>query len=372
MSKKFAVLFCAMFVVFITTCFALNVFSSDREFSDIENRPLAQKPEFSTKELFYGQWTENYEKYITDQFAFRDEWVGGKYVSERLLLKRENNGIYFAGGNRLIARFDIPEAKRLENNFLAVDKLAQKTGLPTKLMLAPTSAHVYKDALPKYAPSYDQNLLFERAKQLKKAEYIDVQENLIKNKEDYIYYRTDHHWTTTGAYIAYKDYMKAVGRESEILPWKDLQKIRKEIPDFVGTLASQSGARGYSPDTIDYYNFENLVDKEPEKPAGPIYDLSFADKKGKYSIFFGGDSPLHVITNTDESAKGTLMVLKDSFANSILPFLAQHYKEIHVFDPRYNRLDIKTYAETWGIEEILVMYQTGNFATDVNVGLIGK
>ena len=128
----------------------------------MENRTLAQRPEFSLSSFFSGQWARDSEAYLTDQFPLRDTWVGLKYICERAMLRQENNGVYFAG-NRLIARFDPPEESRVESNFAAVDQLAQNTNLPVRLLLAPTSAYVYRDLLPKNAPSYDQQALFNRA-----------------------------------------------------------------------------------------------------------------------------------------------------------------------------------------------------------------
>ena len=139
MSKKQSIALCGLFVLFILVCAVLNLCWPDREFSPMENRTLAQRPDFSWKGLFSGEWTQDFETYLTDQFPLRDTWVGLKYICERAMLKQENNGIYFAG-DRLIARFDPPDETRVEQNFAAIDALAQNTGLPTRFMLVPTSA----------------------------------------------------------------------------------------------------------------------------------------------------------------------------------------------------------------------------------------
>ena len=184
--------------------------------------------------------------------------MGLKYICERAMLKQENNGIYFAG-DRLIARFDPPDETRVEQNFAAIDALAQNTGLPTRFMLVPTSAYIYQDELPANAPSYDQQQLLDRASQLQQAENIPVAQALLDAREEYIYYRTDHHWTTKGAYLAYEAYMKAAGREDEILTQEELEAVKQETPDFYGTLYSQAGARFYEPDTITWYDFPGLT-----------------------------------------------------------------------------------------------------------------
>ena len=112
--------------------------------------------------------------------------------------------------------------------------------------------------------------------------------------------------------------------------------------------------------------------EQPDKEPSSIYDRSYLDQKDKYSLFFGGNPPALTIRNENPEAHGTLLVVKDSFANSLLPYLAESYEEIHVFDPRYNRTPISEYAAQCGADEILVLYQTGNFAEDVNVGLLSR
>ena len=260
----------------------------------------------------------------------------------------------------------------MEQNFAAIDALAQNTGLPTRFMLVPTSAYIYQDELPANAPSYDQQQLLDRASQLQQAENIPVHQALLDAREEYIYYRTDHHWTTKGAYLAYEAYMKAAGREDEILTQEELEAVKQETPDFYGTLYSQAGARFYEPDTITWYDFPGLTMEQPGKEPTSIYDRSYLDQKDKYSLFFGGNPPALTIRNENPEAHGTLLVVKDSFANSLLPYLAESYEEIYVFDPRYNRTPISEYAAQCGADEILVLYQTGNFAEDVNVGLLSR
>ncbi len=369
MKRKQAVLLCALFLAFLWGFLLLSLLTPSRSFSPMENRTLAQRPEFSLSSFFSGQWARDSEAYLTDQFPLRDTWVGLKYICERAMLRQENNGVYFAG-NRLIARFDPPEESRVESNFAAVDQLAQNTNLPVRLLLAPTSAYVYRDLLPKNAPSYDQQALFNRAEELKTAQNIPIAQLLLENREESIYYRTDHHWTTWGAYLAYAAYMEAAGRQEEIISPQQLEQYQKQATDFYGTLHSQSGARFYQPDTIVYYDFPGLTMEEPGEAPKPIYDLSFVDQKDKYSLFFGGNPPQFCIRNQDPQTHGTLLVVKDSFANSLLPYLALSYREIYVFDPRYNRDSLRQFAADCGADEILVLYQTANFAQDANIGLL--
>ena len=367
MSKKQSIALCGLFVLFILVCAVLNLCWPDREFSPMENRTLAQRPDFSWKGLFSGEWTQDFETYLTDQFPLRDTWVGLKYICERAMLKQENNGIYFAG-DRLIARFDPPDETRVEQNFAAIDALAQNTGLPTRFMLVPTSAYIYQDELPANAPSYDQQQLLDRASQLQQAENIPVAQALLDIREEYIYYRTDHHWTTKGAYLAYEAYMKAAGREDEILTQEELEAVKQETPDFYGTLYSQAGARFYEPDTITWYDFPGLTMEQPGKEPTSIYDRSYLDQKDKYSLFLDNLHPLVEITNDTAQTDRELVLIKDSYANSIVPFLVSHFKKIYVFDTRYYKEGPSAFIkEHPGVTDVVLLYNMNTLDTDTGI-----
>lgn len=355
-----AVLFC----LFLAGGLIWNLLTPARAFSPMENRTLAQKPEFSWQSLFSGSYTSEMETYLTDQFAGRDGWVGLKYYCERALLKTENNGVYFAGDSRLIERFDPPAEGRLESNLAAIADMQKNAGLPVHFSLIPTAAWVYREDLPQNAPSWDQQQLFDAAAQL--PQYFDLSQTLYDARGLPAFYRTDHHWTTAGAYTGYTVIARALGFEPLPLPEESVI-----VPDFYGTLYSQAGARGYAPDEIVYYGADGLslwVDGEEK----PFYDLSYADQKDKYSLFLGGNYPVCVIKNQNNPGGERLLLVKDSFSNSLVPFLARHFSEIHLIDPRYYRLPVSQYAAENGMDRILVLYQTKNFLQDTAIVLAAR
>lgn len=358
-----AVLLCAMFCVFITGGFLWNLLTPDRDFSPMENRTLAQKPEFSFKALFSGQYTADMETYLTDQFAGRDFWVGLKYFGERALLKTENNGVYFAKGGRLVERMDAPAAGRMEKNLAAIEALSQATGLPVHFSLIPSAAWVYREDLPKNAPSWDQGELLSAAAQLE--EYFDLSQ-VLYDARGTAFYRTDHHWTSQGAFAAYEVIVRQLGFEPLPLP-----ELLRSVPDFYGTLYSQAGARGYGPDVIDVYDAQGLT-LWANGEQKPFYDESFESKKDKYSLFLGGNYPVCVIKNGQNPEGGRLLLIKDSFSNSLVPFLARHYSEVHMIDPRYCKLPMSQYTSQFAFDDVLVLYQTKNFLQDSSVVLVSK
>lgn len=364
--KKRCIALCALFCLFIAGGLVWNLLTPDRVFSPMENRNLAQKPAFSLQALFSGEYTADMETYLTDQFAGRDWWVGLKYYSERALLKTENNGIYFAGGDRLIERFDEPVEGRPENNLAAVSALAEATGLPVDFSLIPTAAYIYADSLPKNAPGYDQQGLLELAAQTLPQQYFDLSQVLMENRDLPAFYRTDHHWTSDGAFAAYEVIARRLGFEP--LPKPEGKTV---VTGFFGTLYSQAGARGYESEDIVYYDASGLslwVDGEEK----PFYDLSYVDQKDKYSLFLGGNYPVCIIRNEQNPDGEKLLLIKDSFSNSLVPFLARHFSEIHMIDPRYYMLPMSEYTSQNAIDRVLVLYQTKNFVQDSAIVLVAK
>ena len=372
MNKKFAVFLSALFCCFIGGMALVSLLLPKKAFSPMENRYLQKTPQFSLERVTSGAFMSDAESYVSDHIAGRDLWVAMKAWSERLSGKQENNGVYFGKNDTLINRVDQPDMDQLEQNLSYVDALTADLSVPVYFGLIPSSAAIWADRLPHGAPTADEKGIIHQLSYETGAQSIDLYAALDAHKSEDIYYRTDHHWTTKGAYLAYEAYMKAAGREDEILTQEELEAVKQETPDFCGTLYSQAGARFYEPDTITWYDFPGLTMEQPGKEPTSIYDRSYLDQKDKYSLFFGGNPPALTIRNENPEAHGTLLVVKDSFANSLLPYLAESYEEIYVFDPRYNRTPISEYAAQCGADEILVLYQTGNFAEDVNVGLLSR
>lgn len=351
-----------IFILFITVFFALFFVSPKHEFSEMENRTLAQMPKFTSERLFDDSFTSEFEEYVTDQFPLRDTWVGMKYFFERALLKTENNGVYFAKDGYLISKFKEPDSTRLSANFDAVQRLYDSLDVPVSFSLVPTSAYVYADKLPKNAVPYDQQTILDMAEALDA--YFDLSETLVNNKNEYIYYRTDHHWTSDGAYCAYKDICKALGTEP-------IERIhRKDYFPFYGTLYSNAGARAVRGDTVSTYELPDVTVTDENGEAMELYDESFGSKKDKYSVFFGGNRPLITVQNNEMPEGEKLLIIKDSYSNCLVPYLCYNFSQIHMWDLRFNKTDLKEYVQNNGIDRVLVLYSTENFSSDVNISLM--
>lgn len=383
MTKRYCIFITALFCAFIGVFLVANAVSPDRTFSEVENRNLEQLPavDFGTPEklfrdgnFFNGQFMRDFETYTTDQFIGRDAWVDLKARTERALGKKENNNVYFADNDTLITRFDQPAADRVTENLNYVNKFVENVDIPVVFSLIPTQACIWADRLPEGAPNASQTDLMAQAQgAVTGAAWADVYTPLMEHKDEDIFYRTDHHWTSLGAYYGYTGLASALGYTP--VPLTDYTPTVRST-EFYGTVFSSSGVRWVKPDTITTYvpddgitvvshTYDNSGNPVEEQRA--LYVESFLSVKDKYSMFLGGNQSLGVVTNTNNPDGPKLLIIRDSYADSLVPFLTAHYSEIHLIDPRYYHLSVKDYVAQNGIDQALVLYSVPNFVTDGNM-----
>ena len=373
MSKRYAIFITALFCCFLGVFLTANALTPDKEFSELENRVLEQRPTPSLKTLASGAFMEDFETYTTDQFVGRDFWVGAKARLEALMGKQENNGVYFCDQDTLITRFDTPDAQQVSTNLGYVKEFAQKASVPVYFGLIPSSAEVWADRLPAGAPNASQkDVVDQAAAAVTSAQSINLYDAMMAHKDEDIYYRTDHHWTSLGAYYGYEAIMKAMGITP--VPLSDYQKTTVS-DDFYGTVFSSSGVRWVKPDQIDIYVPDtgvSVVSHTYDQKGNPVeeprtlYDESFLKVKDKYSFFLGGNQPLGVVKTSHTDAP-KLLIIRDSYTDSLVPFLTAHFSEIHLVDPRYYKLSVTQYIQDNDIDQALVLYSVPNFVSDKNL-----
>ena len=363
MTKRYSRFLTAGFCIFLAGLLVWHIVLPDRDKSETENRTLEQFPEFSWESLVDGSYTESVEAYFADQFPMRDQWMVLKARAELLLGKREFNDIYYCD-DTLISKVETPDSDLLEKNLSYIERLKSKTSANVTFGMIPSAAEIWKEKLPAGAYSWDQTYLLVQSD-------VDFHSILKDHSDEQIFYRTDHHWTTLGAFYGANALLESLGRE----PLKE-SDFTKEIAsnDFYGTLYSQSGIHWITPDTIEYWVEEDGLSIVSWRTGNPedaaLYDLSYLEKKDKYSSFLGGNQPLCVITNENVTDGSKLLVVRDSYADSLAPFLAQRFSEVHLVDLRYYRFPVSAYAAENGIDEIAVVYSAQNFISDVNLVLL--
>ncbi len=378
MSKRYCIFLSALFCAFLGVFLVAGAVMPDRTFSQIENRELAQLPTPSVKTVLDGTFMSDFETYTVDQFPGRDAWVDLKARTERAMGKQENNNVYFCKEDTLIARFDAPDQQQLTTNLNYVDQFAQKAGVPVYFSLIPGAADIWSDRLPEGAPNASQKAVIDQAAStLKNVQIYDTYSVMSAHSGEDIYYRTDHHWTSLGAYYGYTALMEALGMTP--VPLSDYTKTTVS-EDFYGTIYSSSGVRWVKPDVIDTYvpdtgitvvshTYDNKGN--PVEEARSLYDTSFLSVKDKYSMFLGGQQALGVVTTPHTDAP-KLLIIRDSYTDSLVPFLTAHFSEIHLVDPRYSKISVADYIAENDIDEALVLYSVSNFATDKNLVWISR
>lgn len=343
----------------------------DREFSESENRVLAKKPKFSFEEVSSGRFTSNFEKYVSDQIALRDLWINIKSSAEKLIGKKDNNGVYLGSDGYLLQMFSKPNMSIIDGNIAEINTFAEENpDIKTYFMLVPNSVKVLESKLPEYASPENQLDYIENIGKAinKNIDFIDSYDVLASKKDEYIYYKTDHHWTTLGAYYAYEK----LGSEMGFAPHgQDYYDIKKVTDSFYGTLYSKSGFRNVDSDSIELYTPKENEDVklryyDNNKSEDSIYKMDNLNKKDKYTVFLDGNHSLIKISTSSKSGK-KLVIIKDSYANSLVPFLTAHYSEIYMIDLRFYYEDISEFMKTNKIDDTLILYNANTFFEDESI-----
>lgn len=369
--KVYRIILSFIIMLFLGTMAIINFTLPDREFSEEENRMLKGKPTFSWETLKNGKFTKEYEAYITDQFPFRDFWVEVKASSERLLQKRDNNGVYLGKDGYLLQKVDKVDEEILNKNLQAINIFGKNnTGSKIYFLLAPNSVEILKDKLPPFASSENQlNIINSVQNKLDSSiNFIDGYKALSEHKDEYIYYKTDHHWTSFGAYYAYNYLGSKMGYTPLAIEDFNVEKVTDE---FYGTLYSKGNYRTASSDSIHIFKPK----KEPSytveyldtnTSSHSLYEFKHLNSKDKYSLFLDGNHALTVI-KTDINKDKKLLVIKDSYAHSLIPFLTNNYGEIHVMDLRYFNMSVGNYMKENNIGEVLLVYNILSFVEDSSI-----
>lgn len=350
----------------------LTVVLPKEKFSETENRNLASLPKFSVENVFNRKYMNGLETFLSDHFIGRTTWIKGKTVFELMEGKKESNGVFVVKG-RLLQKLPTPNDKEIEKSITAINNFAAENGIPTYLMLAPTSTGVYPEKLPKNAPTYSQKEFIESC-------YKKLSENVVPldafsamnaSKSEYIYYRTDHHWTTLGAYYAYVSTIKKMGYMPTPLSKFDIEHASDE---FLGTLYSKALYDGVPADTLDIYHYNSgvkVTSVEVNTGLGietydSMYFREYLDKKDKYSTFCGSNQPI-VTIKTDLPTENKLVIFKDSYAHCYVPFLTQHYSEITMVDMRYINTSYRDVIDIESYDQALFLYNAATFAEEANI-----
>ena len=361
----------AIFAVLLIVLPALTLFLPKKTFSENENSYLQEFTVPTLKTLEDKSFMSAFEKFFSDHFVLREKWIQLKNQMEIITNKKEINGVYLTE-KRLIEHQELNE-DIIKQNTEAINSFAEKYKKPTFLMIVPTAESIYTDQLPLMAPYFDQKKVIDSiyTASNKNLTCIDVFTPLLSAKNQYIYYNTDHHWTSLGAYLGYFSSAKPLGfAHNEI----DKFNVEHASHDFKGTLYSKTLYEKSTPDTIDLYHLStgepqvtvtvNSGQKSSEHQS--IFFRNYLDKKDKYNTFLGQNEPC-VSVKTDVTNQKKLLIIKDSYAHSMVQFYMYHYSEITLVDLRYvNKLS--NYVSVDDYDQIMFVYNFASVNTDTSIG----
>lgn len=335
-----------------------------KQYSENENRYLNQFPTVSWETIKEGKLQNQLDLASKDQIPFRDRWMELSTVLTKCTGSSCINGVYLGKDGyyfNQVLDSDLSQ-KRYRMNLEIVKKMAEERTAPVSVLLVPSPETILTEKLPNDAAVYDAVLLNKEGKNCLGEHWLSVEKALKHASADtQVYFRTDHHWTLAGAYEAYKVYEKQMGHKVKSYGWFEPELASDT---FYGTLYSKVLDPAAKPDEL--YLPSNLpqglcITADGEEKDG-IYETSMLAKKDKYAVYFGGNYGKVVIEQPNKKTQDTLIVFKDSFANSMVPFLTHAYQKIIMIDLRYYHQSVQKLLEQEEDAQVLVLYELSNFA----------
>lgn len=339
-----------------------DIAGEDRLYSETENRLLASKPELSAENLIRGSFARDYENYVTDQFVSRDKWISIKTYVDLILQKQEMGGVYLGKDGYLLEQHSPEDYTRetIDKRLQLLKKLVDDW--EADVMLVPTADNILTDKMPANAPCFSQEFFLEEVRDLVGSEhYVDAFSMLKEHSEEEIYYRTDHHWTSLGAYYGYRAWADFAGEKP--YPY-NTDTMVPASSDFLGTLHSKVNI-AWKKDSIYYFGETDImpvtVTYDMQKTTNSLYEEDYLDTKNQYGFFLDDNHALVEINTGNQTGK-TLFVIKDSYANCFVPLVLPHYDTVYMLDLRYYNGRLYELLQQYADDaDVLVLYNCIHF-----------
>ena len=346
---------------------AVGLIQKDREFSDSENRKLAQVPGLA--QLKDGTYFSGLGDYVADQFPFRDQWISLSLGMNTLLGQKEANGVYLCEDDYLMQIPSEPNAEQVTKNLRAAEAFAAAyPDVPMYMTVVPNAVTIHADKLPKNAPVRDQLADLQTiTSQLSSVKFLDVTGALMNHSDEYLFYKTDHHWTSLAAFYAFQDMASSMGL---MVPDQNAYTVYPVSNTFEGTLSSKSGSHK-AQDTVEIYVPTTSIDyyvtyADTGEDVSSLYNREALNQKDHYTVFFGGNHPRLDVTTTADTGR-SLLIFKDSYANCMVQFLYPYFDHITVIDPRYFYDSIDLVMKSESITDVLYLYNLDTFNGDTSL-----
>lgn len=371
--KKGNIVLVVVFCLLLFGCTIVTFILPKKEFSVAENRELQGKPKLTGKKVKKGTYQKQYEKYLNDQFFLRDAWVRLAVGMQSFLGQKDINGVYLGKDGYLLekpVKADFDEEQTEDNVVYLSTFLNEAADIYGKkhvsCMMIPSKAQVLTNRLPDFAevPNQDKVLDSLRSRLTQPEMLLDMSGELQKHQQEYIYYRTDHHWTTLGACYAYAAWAKMTGQAVPHEP--GYYRRETAFTDFYGTTYNKVPA-GVPADQVELFHSPDetgvrVVMDDGEVMADSMYFKKAASEGfNRYNVFFSKNTfQIEVITKAQ--TEKSLLLIKDSFANCFVPFLTEEYERIIMIDYRYGKVPIgRIMSQHKELTDVLVVFNTEKF-----------
>lgn len=357
-----------MFCGFLFFMLILYVIVPGKDFSEKEKRYLASVPELTWETLLSGQYGNDVETYLADHIPGRDLFVGVNAYFDRLTGRQVAKDIYTGSGDILVEAPIVRNQKQAEKNTGAVQRFADLVGQPVDLMLVPSGGFIQEAKLHGlHDPYVDDELIADLYGMMgDNVSCIDLIPTFTEYTGEALYYRTDHHWTSAGAYLAYGHYMEQLGKD---YPAADAFTV-EQYDGFYGSNYARSGLWLCPPEPVELWETDTAFTVE-NNDTEEVHDGLFYEERleelDKYTVYLDGNHSLVRIHNPDAVGKGSLLVIRDSYANCLGTFLAHSYETVVLVDLRYYKYPVSELMAEEHFDNVLVCYSLGNFMTDNNL-----
>lgn len=345
-----------------------HVFMPVNSFSELENRVLSQEIRWGKDMMKSGVLAERVESYAQDQFPFREALINLKSDVEVLLGKGVNNGVYKGNDGYLFKKPGAYDEESMLANIKAMKTLSAYLKDKLTIVIVPPTSMVLEEKLPEFVHADQEKEYYEFIlRELKTSQVLPVFEKLQKHDQEEIYFRTDHHWTQYGAYLAYVELMHS----NSIKPVDNALFSVNEVHDFQGTLYSRFRGSFIKGEDFVFYESENqdytveyIAEERMEKE---ILFKENLENRDKYKVYLDGNYPLIRIRNPRADHEEKVLVIKDSFANAMVSYLVESFTEVHYMDLRYNNTSLKEYMEKEGFTRVILLYGMDTIGEDPNL-----
>ena len=367
-SKITTVLFCG----FLSVMCLFLVLVPGKSFSEKEKRYLEEPPRLTVKSLLSGEFGEKAENYAADHLPMRDLLIGLSADLDRLMLRQTTKEIYIGADDRLFERPAVCDPEDIAEKLEVINAFASETGRSIGFGLVPSAGYMLENSIGGLADSYADGEIISLAYSLAgEGVYpIDIV-SAFETQPDpgALYYRTDHHWTSLGAFTAANVLLERFGKT----PLNAELFTVESVPGFYGTTYSRSALWRFSGEELELWHAEGdftVTNSDDDLPHKGLFYTEYLSDADKYPVFLGGNHPIIRIENSDPCAEGSILLIRDSYSSSIAPFLAQAYKTVVLADLRYYKYPLSQLLEDESFDSVIVLYSVGNFTSDTNLLLL--